>query len=103
MERSRKRRRDSGGSRGICCDRALLLRSEVYRRQMGLGEAIDITFDFRSDTPPGKDPDARSPTLRRYHQLLWSKPLPSDAPFELDVATPGVYLHPRSELVHPRY
>jgi hypothetical protein len=21
---------------------------------MGLGEAIDITFDFRSDTPPGK-------------------------------------------------
>ena len=38
-------------------------------------KAIDSTFDFRSDTPPGKDPDARSPTLRRYHQLLWSKPL----------------------------
>ena len=65
---------------------------------MGLGEAIDITFDFRSDTPPGKDPDARSPTLRRYHQLLWSKPLPSGAPFELDVTTPGTYLHHRSEL-----
>ena len=70
----------------------------VYRREMGLGEAIDITFDFRSDTPPGKDPDARSPTLRRYHQLLWSKPLPSGAPFELDVTTPGAYLHHRSEL-----
>ena len=65
---------------------------------MGLGEAIDITFDFRSDTPPGKDPDALSPTLRRYHQLLWSKPLPSGAPFELDVTTPGTYLHHRSEL-----
>ena len=65
---------------------------------MGLGEAIDITFDFRSDTPPGKDPDACSPTLRRYHQLLWSKPLPSGAPFELDVTTPGTYLRHLSEL-----
>ena len=35
---------------------------------------IDIAFDFRSDTPAGKDPDAVSPTLRRYHQHLWSKP-----------------------------
>jgi hypothetical protein len=59
---------------------------------------IDITFDFRSDTPPGKDPDESSPTLRRYHQLLWSKPLPSGKPFELDVTTPYVYLHHRSEL-----
>jgi hypothetical protein len=63
---------------------------------MGLGEAIDITFNFRSDTPPGKDPDADSPKLRRYHQLLWSKPLPSGAPFELDV-TAG-YLHHLSQL-----
>ena len=47
-----------------------------------------ITFDFRSDTPPGRDPDALSPTLRRYHQLLWSKPLPSGAPFELDGGPP---------------
>lgn len=38
---------------------------------------IDIGFDMRSDTPPGKDPDAYSPTLRRYHQLLWSKPFPT--------------------------
>jgi hypothetical protein len=65
---------------------------------MGQGEAIDITFDFRLDTPPGKDPDSRSPKLRRYHQLLWSKPLPSGAPFELDVSTPPSYLHHRSEL-----
>src|SRR3954468_4103993 len=45
-----------------------------------------------------KDPDARSPTLRRYHRLLWSKPLPSGAPLELDVTTPGAYLHHLSEL-----
>jgi hypothetical protein len=69
----------------------------VYRREMGLGEAVDITFDFRSDTPPGRDPDTFSPTLRRYHQLLWSKPLPTGAPFELEVTTPP-YLHHLSEL-----
>jgi hypothetical protein len=59
---------------------------------------IDIAFDFRSDTPPEEDPDARSPTVRRYHQLLWTKPLPSGAPFELDVTTPHVYLHHLSDL-----
>jgi hypothetical protein len=62
---------------------------------------IDVTFDFRSDTPgygrPRVDPDASSPTLRRYHQLLWSKPLPSGTPFTLEVTTPGVYLHHLSE------
>jgi Family of unknown function (DUF6994) len=61
-------------------------------------DVIDTTFDFRSDTPPGEDPDACSPTLRRYHQLLWSKPLPSGVPFELDVTTPFAYLHHRSGL-----
>ena len=40
---------------------------------------IDVTFDFRSDTRPKKDPDKDSATLRRYHKLLWSKPLPSGA------------------------
>jgi hypothetical protein len=65
---------------------------------MGQGLTIDITFDFRSDTPPGKDPDSHSPTLRRYHQLLWSKPLPNGAPFELDATTPPSYLHHRSEI-----
>ena len=44
--------------------------------------AIDITFDFRTDAA-GKDPDAASPTLLRYHHLLWSKPLPSGRLFQL--------------------
>jgi hypothetical protein len=59
---------------------------------------IDITFDFRSDTPPGRDPDASSSTLRRYHKRLWSKPLPSGAMFELVDTTSRVYLHHRSPL-----
>ena len=59
---------------------------------------IDTAFDFRSDTPPGKDPDALSPTLRRYHKELWSKHLPSGVVFELIDTTPHVYLHHRSEM-----
>lgn len=59
---------------------------------------IDITFDFRSDTPPGRDPDALSPTLRNYHKFLWSKALPNGTVFDLSDATPGVYLHHRSQL-----
>ena len=65
---------------------------------MGHSKAIDITFDFRSDTSPGRDPDALSPTLRKYDKLLWSKRLPSGELFELDDTTPGEYLHHTSEL-----
>ena len=46
---------------------------------------IDVSFDFTTDTPgyydPTKkvqrDPDIYSPTLRRYHRLLWSRTLPN--------------------------
>lgn len=58
---------------------------------------IDTTFDFRTDAG-GKDPDTYSPTLRRYHKALWSKPLPNGQLFLLDDTTPGVYLHHRSHL-----
>ena len=44
---------------------------------------IDVDYNFFNDTPEGKDPDSHSPTLRRYHQLLWSKPLPDGRPFQL--------------------
>lgn len=57
---------------------------------------IDVTFDFRRDTPEGKDPDTHSKTLRRYHKLLWSKRLPCGAFFGLDDGIPGHYLHHRS-------
>lgn len=59
---------------------------------------IDVTFDFRSDTPRGGDPDALSPTLRKYHRALWSKPLPCGVLFELDDTMADVYLCHRSAL-----
>ncbi|MDC5696449.1 hypothetical protein OO014_04205 [Intrasporangium calvum] len=58
---------------------------------------IDVTFDFRSDATTD-DPDRSSPTLRRYHQALWSKPLPNGHRFDLDTTTPWEYLHHRSDL-----
>ena len=58
---------------------------------------IDINFDVFSDTPKGKDPDSYSATLRRYHKILWSKPLPSGAEFDLDEHTPRL-LHHKSGL-----
>jgi hypothetical protein len=62
--------------------------------------SIDISFDFGTDTPPGRDPDLFSPTLRRYHRLLWSKPLPDGLVFELDDSAPlsTAYLHHLSVL-----
>lgn len=46
---------------------------------------IDITFDFRTDTREGKDPDSDSRTLREYQQLLWSKPLPNGEDMQLNI------------------
>lgn len=58
---------------------------------------IDTTFDVYSDTPHGGDPDQKSTTLRRYHKLLWSKPLPDGRPFMLSTETSGAYLHHTSD------
>ena len=44
---------------------------------------IDTSFDVKSDAG-GLDPDLHSPTLRRYHQKLWSKPLPCGVQFTLE-------------------
>lgn len=59
--------------------------------------SIDISFDFRTDAT-GPDPDSSSPTLRRYHQILWSKPLPDGRPFDLVVGSGKGYLYHNSEL-----
>ena len=58
---------------------------------------IDISYDFRKDSK-GKDPDQHSPTLRKYHKLLWSKPLPNGQIFTLDDSIPGIYLKHSSDL-----
>jgi hypothetical protein len=59
---------------------------------------IDTTFDFRTEIAPGRDPDACSPTLRRYHKLLWSKPLPDGREFTPSDAIWSQYLYHRSDL-----
>tara|TARA_B100000989_G_scaffold295826_1_gene277668 strand:+ start:663 stop:1361 length:699 start_codon:yes stop_codon:yes gene_type:complete len=58
---------------------------------------IDILFNVYSDTPKNKDPDTNSPTLRKYHQILWSKVLPNGNLFEIDLSIPK-YLHHESDL-----
>ena len=52
---------------------------------------IDIAFNFYSDSG-GKDPDSYSPTLKKYHKLLWSKPLPSGKVFTLSDTESNSYL-----------
>lgn len=63
-----------------------------------MGRQIDITFNVYSDTPKGRDPDAHSPTLRRYHKILWSKSLPNGKRFDLTDIVPKAYLYHQSEL-----
>lgn len=53
---------------------------------------FDSEFDMRSDTPEGKDPDTHSPTLRRYHRMLWSKELPNGMVFALEPQGRSRYL-----------
>ena len=58
---------------------------------------IDTSFNMYSDADGG-DPDVTSPTLRTYHKLLWSKPLPSGDLFNLRDDKPGYYLYHNSAL-----
>ena len=58
---------------------------------------IDTTFNFYSDSNGG-DPDRDSPTLRKYHKRLWSKPLPNGKHLELRDDKKGAYLYHNSEL-----
>lgn len=58
---------------------------------------IDIRFNVYTDANGG-DPDSTSPTLRSYHQMLWSKPLPNGITFDLTQNKNGYYLYHNSEL-----
>lgn len=51
---------------------------------------IDTNFKFYSDSK-GRDPDSHSPTLKRYHKILWSKPLPNGKTFDLSYYKDGLY------------
>lgn len=56
---------------------------------------IDTSFSMYTDAN-GRDPDLYSPTLRRFHQKLWSKPLPCGVEFTL--RQEGKYLRHSSRL-----
>ena len=58
---------------------------------------IDTKFNFYTDANGG-DPDSTSPTLKRFHKLLWSKPLPNGKTLELLDNRSGSYLYHQSEL-----
>lgn len=58
---------------------------------------IDTTFSVYTDARGG-DPDSTSPTLRQYHKILWSKPLPNGKVLELSDNKSGNYLYHKSEL-----
>jgi hypothetical protein len=63
---------------------------------------IDITFDFREDFQNFDDKkidlDRDSPTLKKYHKILWSKTLPNGKMFNLQDDKAGAYLYHESEL-----
>jgi hypothetical protein len=65
---------------------------ELYPRTVVAISLIDTTFDVRTNAG-SRDPDRYSATLRRYHQRLWSKPLPTGEMFDLDAR-----LHHKSNL-----
>ena len=52
---------------------------------------IDVDLDLSIDAN-GRDPDLYSPTLLKYHKLLWSKPLPNGQVFHLRDDIRGSYL-----------
>lgn len=62
---------------------------------------FDPAFDFTKEAGD-KDPDEHSRTLREYHKLLWSKPLPSGCMFALevtfDIERSRYFLHHQSSL-----
>ncbi len=68
---------------------------------------IDVTFDFTTDSPGywdgfweknaglgygGSDPDNASPTMHRYHKILWSRPLPNGEVMDLKMGSGPYYL-----------
>ena len=68
---------------------------------------IDTSFDFTADTPGywdhfwennnglgggSNDPDRFSPTLRKYHQIIWSRELPCGSIMKLSEGDGSNYL-----------
>ena len=58
---------------------------------------IDVTYDFRRDTPDKRDPDTWSRRLGRNHEILWSKRLPNGGQWTLRATAPPIYLYDQSQ------
>lgn len=58
---------------------------------------IDTNFNVNLDANGG-DPDSKSPTLKKYHKILWSKTLPNGKKFSLCQNKNNSYLYHKSEL-----
>ena len=43
---------------------------------------LDVEFNFSKEAK-GRDPDRHSPTLIKYHRMLWQKPLRNNKLFDL--------------------
>lgn len=65
-------------------------------RQGNRTRTLSTRIDFSEDTPPGKDSDVFSPTLRQYHRVLWSRELPIGGTFDLVTQGYRPYLSHRS-------
>ena len=62
---------------------------------------INVNFNFFSEVKKGQDPDAKSPTLKKYHKILWSKSLPNGKTFNLkddNTELSKNYLYHKSQL-----
>lgn len=70
----------------LLCRRSWVSEGAARLGAMTTLSEINVDFYFFDDTPVGLDPDSASPTLRQYHQLLWSKELPDGRPFELQAS-----------------
>jgi hypothetical protein len=53
---------------------------------------VDVSFNFRSETPGTRDVDRYSPTLKEFHRILWSKALPNGEQLDLRPGGGGAYL-----------
>ena len=59
---------------------------------------INTKFHFRTEVPEGYDVDRYSPTLKKYHKILWSKSLPCGKKFDLLDGAKDWCLYHKSDL-----
>lgn len=84
-------------SKGAVKEIIRLSRKFLEDTQSSKAMIVDATYDFRADTPPNRDPDGHSETLRQYHKILWSKELPNGSLLDLSDDSTGMYLYHSSK------